>query len=176
VALLGLTTASAGLASAPGVASGPRLVRVPRVAKGLTIVRAYRVLRRHGLRVAIPVSFSGASLCMPWAERQSPRAGTQVRRGTVVKLTGLRCALASPGTPVLPPPPVVVPDFAGGSLSSAVHWAEGSGLSWEAIDLAPLRPSFRMRLFDNYIVTSQDPAAGSVASAGTALKLRAREG
>lgn len=93
-----------------------------------------------------------------------------------MKLTGLRCALASPGTPVPPPPPVVVPDFGGDSLSSAVHWAEASGLSWEAIGLPPLRPSWRMRLFDNYIVTSQEPAAGSTAIAGTPLELRAGKG
>jgi hypothetical protein len=69
----------------------------------------------------------------------------------------------------------VIPDFDGGSLSSAVDWAEASGLSWEAIGLPPLRASWRMRLFDNYIVTSQEPAAGSTATAGSSLKLRAKE-
>jgi beta-lactam-binding protein with PASTA domain len=152
-----------------------RQVVVPDVSGRLTVLRAYRVLRRRGLRVAIPASFSVASLCMPWADRQSPPAGKRVRRGAVVRLSGLRCALASPGTPVPTPPPVVVPDFTGDSVSAAVHWAEAAHLDWEATDLAPLRPSWQMHLFDNYVVTSQDPAAGSTASAGTSLHLRARE-
>lgn len=150
-------------------------VAVPKVTEGASVIRAYTKLRYHGLRVAIPVSFSVAALCLPSAYAQVPRAGARVSRGTVIRLTELRCALASPGTPVPAPPPVVVPDLTNGSLTSAVDWADASGLFWETGELVPLRPSWRMRLFDNYIVRGQDPAAGSMATQGMSLKLSATE-
>ncbi len=150
-------------------------VAVPKVTEGASVIRAYTRLRYHGLRVAIPVSFSVATLCLPSAYAQVPRAGTRVSRGTVVRLTELRCALASPGTPVPTPPPVVVPDLTNGSVTSAVDWADTSGLYWETGELAPLRPSWQMGLFDNYIMTGQDPAAGSTATQGMSLKLSATE-
>jgi len=152
-----------------------RKVSVPDVTEGPTLLQAYRRLRRRGLRVAIPVSFSVASLCMPWAERQSPTARTKVRRGTVVKLTRLRCALALAGTPVPEPPPVLVPNLIGGSVSSAVRWAETARLQWQAAELPPLEPSWQLDLLDNYVVTTQRPAAGSMATSGTTLELGADE-
>lgn len=150
-------------------------VAVPKVTEGASVIRAYSKLRYHGLRVAIPVSFSAAALCLPSAYSQVPRAGAEVPRGTVVRLTELRCALASPGTPVPAPPPVVVPDLTNGSVTSAVDWADASGLFWETGELAPLRPSWRMQLFDNYTVTALDPTSGSSATQGTSLKLSATE-
>jgi len=150
-------------------------VAVPKVTEGASVTRAYAKLRYHGLRVAIPVSFSVASLCLPSAYAQVPRAGARVPPGTVVRLTELRCALASPGAPVPAPPPVVVPDLTNGSVTSAVDWADTSGLHWETGELAPLRPSWRMRLLDNYIVTAQDPTAGSTATSGVSLKLSTAE-
>jgi len=150
-------------------------VAVPKVTEGASVIRAYTKLRYHGLRVAIPASFSVAALCLSSAYAQVPRAGAMVPRGTVVKLTELRCALASPGTPVPAPPPVTVPDLTTGSLTSAVDWADTSGLFWETRDLAPLGPSWRMRLFDNYTVTAQDPTAGSTVTPGVSLELSATE-
>lgn len=150
-----------------------RKVTVPDVSGGPGILVAYRRLRNRGLRAAIPSSFSVASLCMPSAGAQSPRARARVRRGTVVSLSGLRCALASPGMPVPPPPSVVVPELIGTSLSSAVSWAEAAGLAWQVDELAPLEPSWQMELFDNYVVRAQRPAAGSTATAGMALELGA---
>lgn len=152
--------------------SRPKVV-VPDVTEGDSIIRAYARLRYHSLRVAIPVSFSAASLCLPSAYVQRPRAGARVARGAVVRLTDLRCALASPVAPVPTPPPVVVPDLTMSPVASAMAWTEASGLFWETGELAPLKPSWRMRLFDNYIVTAQNPSAGSTASQGTALKLTA---
>lgn len=53
-----------------------RMVTVPLVTQ-TNVVRAYDLLRAAGLRVAIRNAFSAASLCVPIAQKQSPRRGTR---------------------------------------------------------------------------------------------------
>jgi hypothetical protein len=138
-----------------------RLVRVPRVTARWTLPQSYRRLRRHGLRMAVPRPFALGSLYTPGAQVQSPPAGKRVPRGTTVRLRGIRGAVGTPGIPIPPPPLATVPDLGGQPLSAAVEWASGADVLWSA-ELPPLRPSRRPELLDNYLVSGEDPPAGTV--------------
>lgn len=140
-----------------------RPLRVPQVTG--TLRNAYRRLRRRGLRVRITHAFSSASLCTSSPTRQSPRSGRAVRPGSVVTLRGLMCGLGSPAVPV-DPPSAQVPDFVGRRVSAAVHWAEDHGLYWQVEHLPALAAGDERELFANYLVTDQEPAAGSILTLG----------
>lgn len=147
-------------------------VRVPDVSHGATVLSAYEALRERGLRVAIPRRFTIAGLCLTVPHGQLPRPGARVRKGRVVKLTGLGCELGSPGV-LESPQAIEMPDLTGISLALAIEWATSRDLYWEAADLPPLRPSWRLYLLDNYLVTSQSLAPGSTAQEDDSLRLTA---
>ncbi len=166
------TRGPAGLAGsavpAPAAAARPAAstVVVPRVTRTLGLVAAYARLHRAGLRMAVPEAFSLRSLCLPTARAQRPAAGVRVPRGAAVTVRQLTCFLGSPvgGDQRA----AVVPDLRGRPASAAVAWAERNQLYWELDRLPPLRPSTRPGLLDNYVVTDQRPAAGSLLARGTA--------
>ncbi|HEY5199139.1 MAG TPA: hypothetical protein VIJ51_19125 [Solirubrobacteraceae bacterium] len=160
----------AGIACAlapSGLAAGTparRAVAVPNVTRTYDLVDAYARLHRVGLRMAIPQPFSLRSLCLPTARTQSPAAGARVHRPATVTVRQLTCLLGSPAGGSQRA--AVVPDFDGRPASSAVHWAERNQLYWELDRLPALRPSSRAQLLDNYVVTDQRPAAGSLLARG----------
>jgi beta-lactam-binding protein with PASTA domain len=159
--------AAAGLAVA--VVGGPAGARtvgwvtVPRVAGTADVTVAYARLRRAGLRTAIPRPFAIGSLCRPSARSQSPAPGARVPAGTTVVLRRLRCPLGSPAGGY---EQALVPNVTGATASTAVRRAEAAGLYWQLSRLPPLRPSRRRSLLDNYVVTAQSPAAGTVLARG----------
>jgi beta-lactam-binding protein with PASTA domain len=144
----------------------PRRVVVPKVTRALDLRAAYARLAKAGLRMAIPQAFSLRSLCLPSARTQSPAAGKHVPRAATVTVGGLTCFLGSPAGGSQQA--AVVPDFTGRTASSAVHWAESNQLYWELDRLPALRPSTRTTLLENYVVTSQRPAPGSLLARGMA--------
>jgi beta-lactam-binding protein with PASTA domain len=144
----------------------PRTVVVPKVTSSLDLRAAYTRLAKAGLRMAIPQAFSLRSLCLPTARSQSPVAGRHVLRGATVSVRGLTCFLGSPAGGSQQA--AVVPDFTGRTASSAVSWAERNQLYWQLDRLPALKPSTRKALLDNYVVTSQQPAPGSLLARGMA--------
>ena len=115
--------------------------------------------------MAVPQPFSLRSLCLPSARTQSPAAGTRVLRGATVSVRRLTCYLGSPAGGY--DRAVVVPDLRGATAASAVGWAERNQLYWELDRLPALPASGRPRLLDNYVVTDQQPPAGSLLARGT---------
>jgi beta-lactam-binding protein with PASTA domain len=160
VVICGLT-GGAMAASRPGSWA----VAVPKVTGSDDLVAAYAQLHKADLRMAIPQAFSLRSLCLPSARAQSPAAGTHVAKGATVTVHALTCFLGSPAGGFQRA--AVVPDFRGAPASSAVRWAERNQLYWELDRLPALRPSSRASLLDNYVVTNQQPAAGSLLARGT---------
>ncbi len=161
-----------------------RPVVVPRLTGATDVLEAYRRLRRVGLRMAIPQSFSLGSLCLPSAGAQWPAAGARVAAGATVAVRRLFCAVGSPAAGT---GETVVPDLTGWRASAAVGSAARALLYWELDGLAPLRGGARAELLDNYVVTGQSPAGGSRLGRGvdcssaatrcfraTPLRLRAR--
>jgi beta-lactam-binding protein with PASTA domain len=160
-----VVAAAAGLAAGgPGAAARPApWVVVPRVAGSYDVTVAYSRLRRAGLRAAIPRTFAIGSLCRPSAGSQWPAAGARVAAGTAVVLRRLRCPVGSPDGGYQQ---AVVPDLTGRPVSAAVAWSEAAGLYWQLDRLPALRPSSRPSLLDNYVVTGQSPAAGTLLARG----------
>jgi hypothetical protein len=160
-----VVTALALAAGSPAAGRTPsRTVVVPKVTGGLELRAAYARLAQAGLRMAIPEPFSLRSLCLPIARTQSPAAGKRAPRGATVAVRQLTCLLGSPAGG--PQQAAVVPDFTGRTASAAVSWAERNQLYWELDRLPALRPSTRKALLDNYVVTSQQPAPGSLLARG----------
>jgi hypothetical protein len=169
VPLAAILCALAGGAPAAGRPAGRqagRSVAVPKVTGTYDLVTAYSRLRRAGLRMAIPQPFSLRSLCLPTARAQSPAAGTRTAGHSTVVVRQLTCFLGSPAGDY--EQAAVVPDFSGRTASSAVRWAKQNQLYWELDRLPALRPSSRPSMLDNYVVTHQRPAAGSLLARGTA--------
>jgi hypothetical protein len=166
-ALVALVVAAAAL---PAQASAAVTVVVPSNPSvfggrhGLPV--AYALLHAAGLRVSFPARIAVNTLwdCWPDIVRQSPRAGARVKAGTVVTLDAAppMCLLGSPGYRDVT---VAVPDFSGRTVGEATGWAQQSGLIWQA-DLAPLVAGGAPALLDNYPVTRQTPAPGSVLQPG----------
>jgi hypothetical protein len=136
------------------------------VTRTLDLVAAYARLHRAGLRMAVPQAFSTRSLCLSTARAQTPAAGARVLRGATVTVRRLTCYVGSPAGGYQRT--AVVPDLRGRSAGSAVAWAERNQLYWELDRLPPLRPSGRPGLLENYVVTGQQPAPGSLLARGTA--------
>ncbi|MEA2297510.1 MAG: hypothetical protein QOF77_446 [Solirubrobacteraceae bacterium] len=154
-----------GAPGASGRAAGGRSVVVPRVTGSYDLLHAYRRLHRAGLAMSILKPFSLSSLCLPSPHDQSPAPGARVAAGATVSVRWLACALGSPAGGQAP---VVVPDLTGQSARAAVAGAERAGLYWQLDRLAPLAGgSSRPELLDNYVVTDQVPAAGSMLARGT---------
>jgi hypothetical protein len=151
-----------------------RPIVVPKVTQTYDLGAAYSRLYKAGLRMSIPQAFSLRSLCLPTARTQKPAADARVARGATVAVGQLTCFLGSPSGAAQRA--AVVPDFSGAPASSAVHWAEQNQLYWELDRLPALRPSSRPQLLDNYVVTSQRPAAGSLLARGTACPGAASDG
>ena len=133
------------------------------------IVRAYDRLQLAGLRVAVRNSFSARSLCVPSAQRQSPRLGVRVPSGSVVTITAGPCPLGSPGVS-RPMPTAVVPRFAGRLASDVVGWADRHSLYWDIHDAPPLARGSASSLFRNYRVLRQRPAPGSTLRPGVFVR------
>jgi hypothetical protein len=141
-----------------------RMVTVPLVTE-TNVIRAYDLLRAAGLRVAIRNRFSADSLCLPLAQKQSPRPGTATTVGSVVTISAGFCPLASPGV-TKPIPIAIVPSFHGRRASAVVTWADRSLMFWAVRGLTPLSASDAPHLFDNYRVVRQRPLPGATLRTG----------
>ncbi len=147
---------------------GVPLIRVPELLKR-QVGEARRMMARLGLRLSVnPPNAKSAYRVV----RQSPRAGTEVRRGAVVQVearaegptftfpTGTVPTLTVPTVVI---PKVTVPNLKSRSLGDAKRILErlGLGLRYNPRNAA-----------DNYWVVSQDPPAGRKVDRGTAVNLR----
>jgi hypothetical protein len=147
-------------------------VVVPNVVS-LDLNHAYARLRRAGLRVSYPQSFSeGAFACEPIIDHETPAARSPVSAGVTITLTARppTCGASSPGVPTGPLPSATVPNFASRPLTAAVNWAEKHRLYWEADNLPPLVGARGTQLLGNYQVTGQTPRAGSTLHLGVGSK------
>ena len=135
---------------------GKRTVAVPHVIQ-TDPVNAYSALRRAGLRVSIPQSFSLDRVM--FVSRQSPAPGFQLPIGAAVTL-----ALSPGPIPSLSVPKRMlryrIPDFVGRTLAFAVGWLRNDDVSWRG-ELPPLDASASPSLFAAYQVTAQTPPPGT---------------
>jgi hypothetical protein len=151
-----------------------RVVVVPLVTQ-TDVIRAYDLLRARGLRVAIRESFSAQSLCVPIAQNQSPRRGTQAPVGSIVTIGPGFCPIGSPAA-ARPMPTASVPSFEGEPASSVVSWASRSGMFWSVRGIPPLEASDAPHLFDNYRVVRQHPSPGATLRPGVFVNVSGARG
>jgi hypothetical protein len=144
-----------------------RMVTVPLVTQ-TDVVRAYDLLRAAGLRMAIRNRFSVAALCVPIAQKQSPRRGRRTAAGSVVTVSAGSCLIGSPSV-MTSMPTATVPNFEGRSPAAVVTWAERSSMFWAVRDLDPLPQTDAHHLLDNYLVVRQRPAPGSTLRQGVTV-------
>jgi beta-lactam-binding protein with PASTA domain len=172
--MLTIIVVTAVVAGSSTEAQATRMVTVPLVTQ-TNVVRAYDLLRDAGLRVAIRNGFSAGSLCVPIAQKQSPRQGTRTAVGNVVTITAGFCPLGSPAV-AKPMPTATVPSFAGKSARSVVGWATRLGMYWAVRKLPPLAESEAPHLFDNYRVIRQQPSPGMTLRPGLIVNVGGRPG
>jgi hypothetical protein len=133
-------------------------VTVPLRAQQTSIVGAYDLLHRLGLRVELTRQTMISSLYEPSA-KLFPRAGTRVPGGSVVQITPTGGPLGSPAV-LKSNPHYRVPDFTGRPASAAIRWAEDRRMFWSIPELPALKASNAPHLFDAYRVTAQQPKPG----------------
>jgi hypothetical protein len=134
---------------------------VPRVV-GRDVTAAYGQLHRAGLRVSLPAFELDYGLATPLrVVAQSPRGGTAMSRGAVVRLTlGCPgCGVDSPGGPTHLPT-YHVPRFIGGTVGAARRWVADKTLYFVA-HLGRLRGGDAPGLLDNYRIYRQRPGTGA---------------
>ena len=164
VGMVGLTLASCGGSHGSGSPSQTRYVTVPLRAGQTDVVGAYDLLHRLGLRVALTRATRVSSLDATIV-KLSPRAGTRVARGSVVRITPVGRVMAS--TAVLKSDPHYrVPDFSGRPLSVAIRWADAHEMFWAIPKLPALAASNAPHLFDAYRIVRQQPQPGGTISQG----------
>lgn len=159
---------------APGEKHATRMVTVPLVTQ-TDVIDAYDLLRAAGLRVAIRNAFSAASLCVPIAQKQSPRRGTRAGVGSVVTFSAGWCPIGSPGV-AKPMPTATVPSFDGKPATDVLDWADRSGMFWAIRSLPPLPESDAPHLLDNYRVVRQRPTPGAILRPGVIVSVGGRRG
>lgn len=142
----------------------PRMVTVPVEAERTSILDAFDILHRLGLRVALTRRTPLASLISP-VVRLSPPPGARVPRGTAIRMTPTLGAIGSPALSASDPHHRV-PDFRGRPLSAGVRWAETHEMFWAVTALPPLPPSTAPHLLDAYRIVDQRPRAGATLGQG----------
>jgi len=150
LALLAGPTAGAGGGYAPLTA---RQVIVPSVV-GMTRAHAEHRLRALGLRLAVVTAGSGGAAGTVVAQR--PRARARVARGATVRLT-----VAAAGQ-------VAVPDVVGLQREAAEDRLSSAGLEPRVVLV------YSLLLVGS--VVDQDPGAGRLAAAGTAVTISVSRG
>ncbi|HEV7564927.1 MAG TPA: hypothetical protein VGO31_03085 [Microbacteriaceae bacterium] len=139
-------------------------VTVPLRAQQTSIVGAYDLLHRLGLRVELTRQTGISSLYQPSA-KLLPRAGTRVPRGSTVQITPTGGPRASPAV-LKANPHYRVPDFTGSPASAAIRWADEHRMFWSIPELPALKASDAPHLFDAYRVTAQHPKPGGTIMQG----------
>jgi len=148
--------------SACGGKRAERRTIVPEAAANNDAYRAYDLLHRTGLRVAVPTGFSHQATQAAIFSSLKPRAGSIVPRGSVEKLEIERGPIGSVATRKGSIPSAKVPDFTGASLFTVDAWAQKHDHYWECLRLPPFAASNRPHLLDNYVVVHQSPAPGTI--------------
>jgi beta-lactam-binding protein with PASTA domain len=143
-------------------------VRVPELRKR-QVGEVRRTLERLKLRLSVNPPNAGSGYRV---YRQSPRAGTEVRPGTVIRVdaraeaptfTFPAVTVPSVTTPTVDVPKVTVPNLRSRSLADARKILERLGLE--------LRYSPR-NAAENYWVVGQDPPAGRKVDRGASVNLK----
>ena len=150
-AAIGLTLVGCG-------SSHKSYVTVPLKAQQTSIVGAYDLLHRLGLRVGLTQQTAISSLDEPSA-KLSPRAGTRVPRGSSIQITPNGGPHGSPAV-LNSNPHYRVPDFTGRPASAAVRWADDHRMFWSIPEMPALKASDMPHLLDAYRVTAQQPKPG----------------
>jgi beta-lactam-binding protein with PASTA domain len=150
-AAIGLTLVGCG-------SSHKSYVTVPLRAQQTSIVGAYDLLHRLGLRVELTRQTVISSLYEPSA-KLFPRAGTRVPRDSAVQITPTGGPRGSPAV-LKSNPHYRVPDFTGRLASAAIRWAEDHRMFWSIPELPALQASDAPHLFDAYRVAAQQPKPG----------------
>lgn len=150
-ASLGLVLAGCGLGH-------KSYVTVPVRARETSIVGAYDLLHRLGLRVGLSSGTTISSLYEPSVEL-TPAVGTRVAVGSTVELTPAGGPMGSPSV-LKSHPHYRVPDFTGRTATAAIAWADSHQMFWAVPALPALSSSSAPHLFDAYRVVAQQPKPG----------------
>ena len=141
-----------------GCAGEPERVTVPNVTT-VGLDEAFHELRALGLRVAIPERFELDTLHSPGPMSQSPEAGTEVERGTTVKLLDIFSGPTASGVCPRMPRAEPLPNVVGMNAHAAVH---ALGPLHVDFGMVPALPSSQAPdLLSAYRVRRQRPAAGT---------------
>jgi hypothetical protein len=163
-AAIGLTLSGCGGSHTGGSLAQTRDVAVPLRAQQTDVVGAYDLLHRLGLRVALTRATRMSSL-FATTVKLSPRAGTRVPSGSIVKITPTGGLIGSPGV-LKSNPHYRVPDFIGRDPSAAIRWANKHEMFWAITRLPALPASNVPHLLDAYRIVAQQPKPGGTIGQG----------
>ena len=157
------------------VASG-RSAEIPDL-RGASVENGYTRLHKDGFKVSIPHGFVVDSLDGGGEILQtSPSPGRQASVGSTVSLA-IGCRGCSAGSPAVPThiPVYRVPEFVGQPLSAVTRWIKPKILYYTE-HFGPLHSATAARFAENYRVTRQHPAPGTMLRLGIGRKISPNSG
>lgn len=169
-ALLALVLGCASTIALPAAGAGrPGTVVVPADAAHTDILAGYDELRAAGLRIVLTRAVPISSLIVPLVSQLTPRPGSRVRVGSVVRITP---GFGPIGSPVVSKadPHYRVPSFVGKSALAAADWASSHGLYWAVPHLPALTRSSAAHLLGAYRIITQQPKPGGTIRQGVLIK------